>query len=165
VKAFVRLVLLLAAGAVGLAIIAIGALVAVATLWPALIWGAPPEIAAGITFDPKRPDPATAQFTAVLHERFPPGTLEAALRAALLAQGFRYDEPPICYGHEGQTIHDSSGGFVGCPGLDNRSLRYEWGRNVMSLCSNHLDTKWAVDAQGRITSINGWYEYVCMNIM
>jgi hypothetical protein len=105
----------------------VGGFVAVAAFWPALIWGAPPEIAADIAFDTHKPDPATSQFSAALRKRFPPGTPETTLRALLLAQGFRYDEPPICYGHEGQTIHDSSGGFVGCPGLDNRSLRYEWG--------------------------------------
>jgi hypothetical protein len=153
----VRIVVRVVVVAVGLVILAIGVFVALDRFWPSLLWGAPPEMATGLAFD--KPDLATAQFDAVLRQRFAAGTPEAPLRAELLAEGFKYYEPPLCVGHEGQTIHEG-GGFVECPGADSRSLHYEWGRGMF--CSNQLIVTWSADAQKRLVAIDSAYYYVCI---
>ncbi len=143
-----------------LVLLAVG-LILVGEFWPEVFEGAPPPVAAGVPFDPNHAAAGSASFDTVIRRRFPPGTGEQMLRQVLIGQGFKQDPgfPPSCVGHSGQTVKDGDG-MMECPAEDpSRTLFYYWG---LFPCSNVLTVDWTADTAGRITNVEGGYEYRCI---
>jgi hypothetical protein len=111
-----------------------GALLVV-SIWPELIAGSPPPIAAGLRFDSSNFAGVDKAFDNRIHRQFPTGTPEQSLRQTLMAQGFRF-EPKIAPG-----------------------LVYHWG---MFPCSSILVVTWTGDKEHRIVAVSGNYEYRCV---
>ncbi|HXC55053.1 MAG TPA: hypothetical protein VNU97_07145 [Rhizomicrobium sp.] len=125
----------------------------------------PPPMADGIKCDNWRNcSQANAAFTEVLRRRFPLGTPENVLRSTLLAQGFRTlpvsitaclprgQEAPI-----GKLV-------IECPAWDfnwnpRDYLAYGWGGPP---CGTDLSVKWSADKSGKITHLEGYYDYTCL---
>ncbi|HLG83027.1 MAG TPA: hypothetical protein VKY22_18590 [Bradyrhizobium sp.] len=101
------------------------------------------------------------QLTARLQQDFPLGTTEAALKKALLAQGFKPVEAPrncVQPVQNGEPLRIDRPVAV-CPPQDqSKSLKYEWGSGV---CRATVWIRWSTDASEVITLLDGYYNAVC----
>ena len=117
-----------------LALLVVG-LIAIDSLWPELIWGAPPPILADQNFVTDKDGRIAGVFDRRIHQQFPPGTPEKVLRQQLQAWGFR-QRPEI-------------GG----------ELAYTWGPFP---CSNITSVTWTADREHKVVAMSGMYYYVCI---
>jgi hypothetical protein len=116
----------------------------------------PPPIAHGIiTADDRwQWDAASRKMTNILETKFPAGTPEAAMRSALLKEGFKplraaanCDVPrrPVALRLQCQPV-----------------LQYSW-RNVSFVsCEHTISVEWKTDDTGKIIGIKGSYFEVCL---
>jgi hypothetical protein len=125
----------------------------------------PPPIADGIKCDSWRNcGEASRAFANILHRRFPLGTHEDVLRSALYAQGFHPLPssiatclPPGREAPVGKLV-------IECPAWDlswnpRNDLVYGWGGPP---CGSELSVKWSSDKNGKITHLEGNYDYACL---
>lgn len=124
----------------------------------------PPPIAGGIGCDNVRTcGEANRAFTQRLNRRFPPGTSVASLRSELTTEGFQPLPaaikdclPPGEPAPIGKLV-------IECPAWNlawdpRNELVYGWG---VLPCGRSLSVRWDADRQGRVTRIEGYYDYTC----
>jgi hypothetical protein len=100
------------------------------------------------------------ELTRVLQRQFPAGTEEAAVKKALLAQGFKPLTPPPekCVprgqiGPVGRTVYP-------CPSYDlDKALEYRWSSGI---CGETIRVWWKIGEGGAITQISGHYGRGCL---
>jgi hypothetical protein len=110
----------------------------------------PPPIVAG-----KVHTGAGDDLNTFFRQKFPVGTDEAIVRAALLQQGFK---PPEA-GHLACRPRDGKITFP-CPAYDlSRTLEYAWGHFP---CGNQVVVWWTASEQGAITDIGGYHHFACV---
>jgi hypothetical protein len=125
----------------------------------------PPPISDGIRCaDWKNCSEASRAFADILHRRFPLGTHEDVLKSRLSAQGFRPLPlsitnclPPTREAPIGKLV-------IECPSWDlnwnpRNELVYGWGGPP---CGSELSVKWSADKSGKITHLEGAYDYTCL---
>jgi hypothetical protein len=98
------------------------------------ISGPPPILGTVTCRDLPRCTKASADFTAILRERFPAGSGVDALKKTLSLQGFV------------------------APNLDAQMLSYGWGHLP---CSKSVSVQWTADGRGAIKTIDGHYSNGC----
>ncbi|MEI9887996.1 MAG: hypothetical protein WDN08_16125 [Rhizomicrobium sp.] len=125
----------------------------------------PPPIAGNIhCHDWQNCESASRQFDEAVARRFPRGTPQQALEAALLEQNFARDPhmPKTC------TPKWASAAVgvltITCPDWDARwdpkdELVYHWGRFP---CGNTVGVRWSADRLGRIVHREGYYYFACL---
>jgi hypothetical protein len=100
------------------------------------------------------------KFTLVLRKRFPLGSNEQLMRAALRSDGFEDRKPPPT-----NCVHPGDPVPIGvvvtpCPTHDwRRALDYYWGALP---CGNQLTVLWDADRRGKITELDGYYGQTCL---
>lgn len=99
---------------------------------------APPPIAAKPFQGKSNRDEKQASFAAQLRQDYPIGSSASSLRKVLAAQQFQFKQPP---------------------GNPQQSAVYPWGNVV---CGHRVEVWWQVDAQDRITDIQGYYYVACL---
>ena len=125
----------------------------------------PPPIAGNIDCnDWRNCGPASRKFDDIVARRFPLGTPQQTLEAALLEQNFGRDPnmPKTC------TPAGANAGIgvltVTCPDWDahwdpKNELVYHWGRFP---CGSTAGVRWSADRAGRLTHIEGYFDYACL---
>ena len=107
---------------------------------------------------------ASYAFTQILRKRFPFGTHDRVLRTALLDQGFSGLPASItsCLPHGQEAPVGKM--VIECPAWDpswnpENYLAYGWG---VAPCGSQLSVKWSADKKGKITHLEGYYDYTCL---
>ena len=124
-----------------------------------------PPIASGIyCFDPLHCGEASRALTHILLRRFPLGTHEDVLRSALTAQGFRSLPSSISACVPRGKVPPIGIFAIDCPAWDpewnpRNYLAYGWGWHV---CGHGVNVMWSSDKAGRITHLEGHYDYTCL---
>ena len=88
-------------------------------------------------------------------QKFPVGTDETIVRAALLQQGFKRPEAGhlACRPRDGKLVDP-------CPAYDlSRTLEYAWGHFP---CGNQVVVWWTANDQGAIADIGGYHHFACV---
>jgi hypothetical protein len=156
----------------------LGAALAVIFLWnPSAAWllvaigllsifgnTIPPPIAKDqlVGMDWRTEKEASERLTALLHQRFPTGSSESALRSMLRSQGFKHPHPPpprpdcLPPGQAepiGKTV-------THCPIYDrSKVLEYFWGNGV---CSQSITVKWSTGDKEMIKGLDARYHMTCL---
>jgi hypothetical protein len=100
------------------------------------------------------------KLNALFRQKFPAGTSEGALKAALSAQGFKSLPPPRpdCWPAEKsaplhQVITPCSTGDM------SKVLEYHWGNGV---CRDTIAVSWVTDDSQRLTAVTASYYGACL---
>jgi hypothetical protein len=122
----------------------------------------PPPIAAGQFADAtfQNQSETNGKLNALFQQKFPAGTSEAALKAALLDQGFKPLPPPRadCL-PEGQPAPLRQV-YTRCPTGDrSRVLEYNWSRGI---CSATITAAWAADGGQTVGDVRVGYRMDCL---
>jgi hypothetical protein len=140
----------------------VATLAALALLQPLLSNTHPPPILSGVITpgDWRNWDENNRKVTAVLQQKFPIGTNEASVKAALLKQGFK-PPPPASADCVPQGAPAPVGRiFSRCPTYDpDRILQYQWGNFP---CGYTVTVTWTAVDRGDLTQIRGDYSSGCL---
>jgi hypothetical protein len=126
--------------------------------------GRPPAIArAEMTDQDWTRTDAGRKFTAVLARKFPEGTKENALISGLVAQGFRFPEPPPDNCIPPGQPPPIGVVYYGClteeqEKVRQRTLVYEWG---LIVCVDRVSVRWSADDHGGITNVEATHRQIC----
>jgi hypothetical protein len=116
----------------------------------------PPQIAAGVDLISGNAD---ALWSAVLHQKFPPGTSEATLKSTLLSEGFTPVPPPPA-----NCLRPGDRPKVGVLYIEcydsAKQLKYKWNEGLV--CSSTMSVAWTTDDTGALTSVKGGYYSACL---
>lgn len=158
-------VLILIAGLVAVIALSPTARFMAGALMGAVLDPGPPPIAGDIRCaDWRTCAPADRRFNAVLLRRFPIGSSAQGLESALLAEGFHHLEPSFANCMPHGTKPGVGVPFIECPTWDENwdprnDLSYRWGKIP---CGSAVIVRWSADRSGRLTHIEGGFDYVCL---
>jgi hypothetical protein len=122
----------------------------------------PPAIAADQFVDAnfQNQGETNRKLNALFQQRFPGGTSEATLKAALLDQGFKRLPPPVV-----ECLPEGKEPAVGvaytrCPTFDlNKALEYRWG---IVACGASITVIWSTDDSQRVRDLKVSYYEACL---
>ncbi len=125
----------------------------------------PPKIADGISCEDWRGcGAADRAINATLSRRFPLGSPSYVLDSELSDQGFRRDGIAFKTCHAPDAPSPIGIAVIDCPSWDphwnpRNRLAYHWGHIP---CGNTLSVMWSADPAGRLTHIEGGFDYACL---